>query len=212
MHLWGAVSAERVFGRYVPSARPARTRGAAKTAKTRETRLNEGASWRAKRATQASNRPRSPATSAAAPHFACGHDRLTRSMRSLTRCGHPPTTKPVRAVRWVCPTPRTTSPAQNAGNHRAAWPHRGPLRQGACARNHGPGGRRGVIVDDFVDACGGPNGSNKWHRGGFRLLPRNPRSRSRGPRYQSGVRRVLFSSCARGAAQRRADFPVQPIP
>ena len=29
-----------------------------------------------------------------------------RSMRSPTRCEHPPTTKPVRAVQWVCPEPR----------------------------------------------------------------------------------------------------------
>ena len=55
---------------------------------------------------QGVNRGGTPQKSAAAPHFACGHDRLTRSMRSLTRCGHPPTTKPVRAVRWVCPEPR----------------------------------------------------------------------------------------------------------
>ena len=35
--------------------------------------------------------------------------------------------------------------------------------EGAPARNHGPGDRLGVIVDD-IRHCSGPNGSNKRHR------------------------------------------------
>ena len=123
-----------------------------------------------------------PQKSAAAPHFASGHFALSpppRSMRSPTRCEHPPTTKPVRAVRWVCPEPADDF----ARSKRWKSSHRGgrievdagriESFEGAPARNHGPGDRRGVIVDDFRH-CGGPNGSNKWHRRGFQpTLPRN---------------------------------------
>ena len=102
-----------------------------------------------------------------------------RSMRSPTRCEHPPTTKPVRAVRWVCPEPADDF----ARSKRWKSSHRGgrievdagriESFEGAPARNHGPGDRRGVIVDDFRH-CGAPHGGNKRHRRGFQpTLPRN---------------------------------------
>ena len=64
------------------------------------------------------------------------------------------------------------SPAQNAGNNRARGARievgvgRIESFEGACRAGHGPGGRRGVIVDDFRH-CGGPDGGNRWHLWGF---------------------------------------------
>ena len=102
-----------------------------------------------------------------------------RSMRSPTRSGTRPPQN--RSVQYGGCAP---SPADDfARSKRWKSSHRGgrievdagqiESFESACARNHGPGGRRGVIVDDFRH-CGGPNGSNKWHRRVFQpTLPRN---------------------------------------
>ena len=70
-----------------------------------------------------------------------------------TRCGHATAQKAVRTVRWVCPE------ARDNFRRSKSWKslHRGgrvevdagriESFEGAPARNHGPGDRRGVIVD-----------------------------------------------------------------
>ena len=123
-----------------------------------------------------------PQKSAAAPHFACGHFALS-SHDDRCALRRDASTRPSqnRSAQYGGCAP---SPADDFA-HSKRWKssHRGgrievdagriESFEGACARNHGPGGRLGVIVDD-LQHCGGPNGSNKWHRRGFRpTLPRN---------------------------------------
>ena len=119
-----------------------------------------------------------PRKSAAAQHFA------VRQIALPPRCairdvGTPLHKKPCGQYGGYAP-----SPADDFA-HSKRWKssHRGgrievdagriESFEGAPARNHGPGDRRGVIVDDFRH-CGAPHGGNKRHRRGFQpTLPRN---------------------------------------
>jgi len=149
-----------------------------KNGKTRETRLNAILFWpraqpkRTHRQPQAiSDRPRGR------PRWCAKKKRGSTTFRgapnrSPTTCG---------AIRDVG-TPLhknwcgqyggyAPSPADNFKRSKS-WKslHRDAGRiesfEGAPARNHGAGDRRGVIVDDFRH-CSGPNGSHKRHRRGF---------------------------------------------
>ena len=118
-----------------------------------------------------------PQKSAAAPHFACGHFALSPHH---DRCAlrRDASTRPSqnRSAQYGGYAP---SPADDFA-HSKRWKssHRGgrievdagriESFEGAPARNHGPGDRRGVIVDDFRH-CGGPHGGNKPHRRGFQV-------------------------------------------
>ena len=99
---------------------PGFPRAADEFSKTRETRLNAKRFWPraqpkcARGQPQAiSDRPRGQPRRYATKERGSTAFRVwpfrsqppPRSMRSPTRCGHPPTTKPVRAVRWVCTEP-----------------------------------------------------------------------------------------------------------
>ena len=131
---------------------------------------------------QGVNRGGTPQKSAAAPHFACGHfalsshdDRCALRRDASTR---PPQNRSAQYGGYA------PSPADDfARSKRWKSSHRGgrievdagrtESFEGAPARNHGPGDRRGVIVDDFRH-CGAPHGGNKRHRRGFQpTLPRN---------------------------------------
>ena len=126
---------------------------------------------------QGVNRGGTPQKSAAAPHFACGHFALSshHDRRALRRDA---STRPPqnRSAQYGGYAP---SPADDfARSKRWKSSHRGgrievdagriESFEGAPARNHGPGDRRGVIVDDFRH-CGGPHGGNKPHRRGFQV-------------------------------------------
>ena len=126
--IWGQLRLSRVggtihgsWGRWVLRGSGLGRKCASKTAKTRETRLNEKLFWPraqpkcARGQPQAiSDRPRGQARRYATKKRGSTTFRVwpfrsqlpRRSMRSPTRCEHPPITKPVRAVRWVCPEPR----------------------------------------------------------------------------------------------------------
>ena len=123
-----------------------------------------------------------PQKSAAAPHFACGHFALS-SHDDRCALRRDASTRPSqnRSAQYGGYAP---SPADDFA-HSKRWKssHRGgrievdagriESFEGAPARNHGPGDRRGVIVDDFRH-CDGPHGGNKRHRRGFQpTLPRN---------------------------------------
>ena len=123
-----------------------------------------------------------PQKSAAAPHFACGHFALS-SHHDRCALRRDASTRPSqnRSAQYGGYAP---SPADDFA-HSKRWKssHRGgrievdagriESFEGAPARNHGPGDRRGVIVDDFRH-CDGPHGGNKRHRRGFQpTLPRN---------------------------------------
>ena len=123
-----------------------------------------------------------PQKSAAAPHFACGHFALS-SHDDRCALRRDASTRPSqnRSAQYGGYAP---SPADDFA-HSKRWKssHRGgrievdagriESFEGAPARNHGPGDRRGVIVDDFRH-CDGPHGGNKRHRRGFQpTLPQN---------------------------------------
>ncbi len=123
-----------------------------------------------------------PQKSAAAPHFACGHFALS-SHDDRCALRRDASTRPSqnRSAQYGGYAP---SPADDFA-HSKRWKssHRGgrievdagriESFEGAPGRNHGPGDRRGVIVDDFRH-CDGPHGGNKRHRRGFQpTLPRN---------------------------------------